>query len=70
LPFVVIISERARATKRLLVGIIACEFENAKMASVGNCASGYPALTFLDCAATLNPWPWKDFSPELFQQAC
>jgi hypothetical protein len=44
----------ARATKRLLAGIIDCAFEIAKMASVGITLPTVPDVKFFACAAILD----------------
>jgi hypothetical protein len=47
-------SFRARATKRLVSGIIDCAFENSEDGFCRYCASDYPYVKFFACAATLN----------------
>jgi hypothetical protein len=44
----------ARATKRLLAGIIDCAFEIAKMATYGIALPTAPDVKFFACAATLD----------------
>jgi hypothetical protein len=56
-----------RATKRLLVGIIDCAFENSENLLLSVLLLRLAFLKIFACTETLNPNSWKDFPQNSFQ---